>query len=93
MNLPRRKFLHLNAAAALALVFQASYAKEGWPTHSVQLLVGYAPDNGLNSIAQVLADRLSEIWSQQVIVENNLATTPELGSMQSHMRYLMAILF
>jgi tripartite-type tricarboxylate transporter receptor subunit TctC len=79
MNLPRRKFLHLNAAAALALVFQASYAKEGWPTHSVQLLVGYAPDNGLSSIAQVLADRLSEIWSQQVIVENQPGDDPRIG--------------
>jgi hypothetical protein len=38
MNLRRRKFLHLNAAAALALVFRASDAKS-WPTRSVQLYV------------------------------------------------------
>jgi len=56
MDLPRRKFLHVNGAAALALVFGSTYA-QGWPNHSVQLFVGYAPDNGLDSVAQVLADR------------------------------------
>jgi tripartite-type tricarboxylate transporter receptor subunit TctC len=69
MELPRRKFLHFNGAAALALVFRSSYAQD-WPTRGVQLFVGYAPDNGLISVAHVLADRLSEIWSRQVIVEN-----------------------
>ena len=92
MSLPRRKFLHLSGAAALTPVFRSSYA-QGWPTRSVQLLVGYAPDNGLDSVAHVLADRLSEIWSQQVIVENEPGETQELVSMQSLMPRLMAIRF
>jgi len=78
MNLPRRAFLHLNGAAALALVFRPSYA-QGLPPRSVHLLVGYAPDNGLGSIAHVLADRLSEIWGQQVIVETQPGDDPRIG--------------
>lgn len=78
MNLPRRKFLHLSGAAALGLVFRSSYA-QGWPTRSVHLFVGYAPDNGLDSVAHVLAERLSEIWSQQVIVENQPGDDPRIG--------------
>jgi tripartite-type tricarboxylate transporter receptor subunit TctC len=78
MNLPRRGFLRLNGAAAFALVFRPSYA-QGWPTRSVHLLVGYAPDNGLDSIAQVLADRLSDIWGQQVIVEDQPGDDPRTG--------------
>ena len=78
MDLPRRKFLHVNGAAALALVFGSTYA-QGWPNRSVQLFVGYAPDNGLDSVAHVLADRLSEIWSQQVIVENQPGDDPRVG--------------
>ena len=78
MSLPRRKFLHLSGAAALTPVFRSSYA-QGWPTCSVQLLVGYAPDNGLDSVAHVLADRLSEIWSQRVVVKTQPGDDPRIG--------------
>jgi tripartite-type tricarboxylate transporter receptor subunit TctC len=59
-------------------VFRSSYA-QGWPTRSVQLLVGYAPDNGLDSVAHVLADRLSEIWSQRVVVKIQPGDDPRIG--------------
>ena len=75
MELPRRAFLHLNGAAALTLVLRPSYAR-GWPTRSVHLLVGYAPDNGLVSIAHVLAECLSDIWGYQVIVEAHPGDDP-----------------
>ena len=78
MYLPRRRFLRLNGAAALALVFRSGYA-QSWPNRSVQLFVGYAPDNGLDSVAHVLADRLSEIWSQRVIVKNEPSDDPRIS--------------
>jgi tripartite-type tricarboxylate transporter receptor subunit TctC len=45
----------------------------------VQLFVGDARDNCLDSVAHVLANRLSEIWGQQVIVENALGDDPTIG--------------
>jgi tripartite-type tricarboxylate transporter receptor subunit TctC len=78
MELPRREFLQMNGAAALALVFGPTYA-QSWPTGSVRLLVGCAPDDGLSSIAHILADRLSETWNQRVIVENQPGDDPRIG--------------
>jgi tripartite-type tricarboxylate transporter receptor subunit TctC len=88
MDLPRRKFLHFNGAAALALAFRSAQAQaqaqpqaepQAWPNRSVQLYVGDARDNCLDSVAHVLAGRLSEIWGQQVIVENALGDEPTIG--------------
>jgi len=78
MNLPRRKFLQINGAAALSLVFRSAYS-QGWPTRSVRLFVGCAPDNALNSVAHVLADRMSEIWNQRVIVENGVGDDSKIA--------------
>jgi hypothetical protein len=78
MELRRRQFLHLGGAAALAPLSRYAYA-QGWPTRSVRLIVGFAPDNGLNSVAHILADRLSEIWNQQVIVENEPGDDLRIG--------------
>jgi tripartite-type tricarboxylate transporter receptor subunit TctC len=70
MDFPRRRFLHLSAVAALAALSRPAEA-QNWPTHSVRLVVGFAPDDGPDSVARVLANRLAQIWGQQVIVENN----------------------
>ena len=41
-----------------------------WPTRVVRLIVGFPPGGGADSAARIAAGRLSEIWGQQVVVEN-----------------------
>ena len=41
-----------------------------YPTRPVRLLVGFPPGGGSDVGARVIANRLSEVWGQQVIVEN-----------------------
>jgi tripartite-type tricarboxylate transporter receptor subunit TctC len=79
MKLPRRRFLHLAAgAAALPLLPRAARA-QAWPTRIVRLVVGFPPGGGADSAARILANRLSEIWGQQVVVENRGGAGGNLG--------------
>ena len=45
-------------------------AAASWPTRVVRLIVGFPPGGGADSAARIAAGRLSEIWGQQVVVEN-----------------------
>ena len=58
--------------AALPIVFSASNsgAQSGYPDHAVKMVVGYPPGGPVDIIARVMGDRLSEVWSQPVVIEN-----------------------
>jgi len=72
MILQRREFLRLGAAAIAtpALPRMASAQASAWPTRVVRIIVGFPPGGGADAAARIAAARLSEIWGQQVIVEN-----------------------
>ena len=74
MKLPRREFLRLGAAAvatpALPRMAYAQTSTSAWPTRVVRIIVGFPPGGGADATARIAAARLSEIWGQQVIVEN-----------------------
>ena len=69
MGIPRRRFLQLTGAAALAPFAQVARA-DRFPSRVVKLVVGFPPGGGADLASRIVANRLSEIWSQQVIVEN-----------------------
>jgi len=58
----------LAAAAVPALVRSAG--AQSWPNRPVRLVVGYPPGGGADATARVVASRLSEMWPQQVVIEN-----------------------
>jgi tripartite-type tricarboxylate transporter receptor subunit TctC len=74
MKLPRREFLRLGTAAvvapALPQMASAQTSTSSWPTRVVRIIVGFPPGGGADAAARIAAARLSEIWGQQVIVEN-----------------------
>ena len=70
MNLSRRQFMYLAAAgAALPAVARSAWA-QSWPNHVIRLVVGFPPGGGADAAARIAANRLSELWGQQVVVEN-----------------------
>src|ERR1700693_1061409 len=70
MKLPRRKFLHLAAGVtALPAVSRIAWAQT-YPARPVRLLVGFPPGGGSDVAGRIVANRLSEVWGQQVAVEN-----------------------
>ena len=66
-----RKFFGM--AAALALAFAAAPATAQAPFYQgkqVKVLVGFPPGGGTDALARVVAQKLTTMWGQQVIVEN-----------------------
>src|SRR5215475_12776112 len=70
MKLPRRKFLHLAAGAAALPALPRIAGAQTYPNRYVRFVVPFPPGGSADPIARVLANRLSEMWSQQVIIEN-----------------------
>ncbi|MES2510453.1 MAG: tripartite tricarboxylate transporter substrate binding protein [Pseudomonadota bacterium] len=57
------------AAACLALAAPVM-AADAWPTRPVKLIVPYPAGGPIDGVARGLADRLSKIWNQPVLVDN-----------------------
>jgi tripartite-type tricarboxylate transporter receptor subunit TctC len=66
-----KKKLAAALLAALTLLATAhSAAAQGYPDRSVRMIVGYPPAGPVDIIARIMADRLTQIWGQSVVVEN-----------------------
>ena len=57
------------AGVAPALATRAACA-QAWPSRYIRLVVPFTPGGGTDSVARILADRLSARWGQQVVIEN-----------------------
>jgi len=70
--LDRRRLIRLAAASTLAptLAPRAAFGQSGWPNRVVKLVVPFTPGGGIDAIGRILGARLSEMWGQQVVVEN-----------------------
>src|SRR2546426_12439886 len=58
-----------HAAIAAALLAGAAQA-QGYPTRPVRMIVGFAAGGGTDTTARPIAQKLSELFGQQVIVDN-----------------------
>jgi tripartite-type tricarboxylate transporter receptor subunit TctC len=65
----RRSFIQAGGAAAASLALPRAFAQE-WPSSPVRIIVGFPPGGGTDALARVVADKLTQMWKQQVIVEN-----------------------
>jgi tripartite-type tricarboxylate transporter receptor subunit TctC len=80
MKLPRRSFLHLAAgAAALPAVSRIARAQT-YPTRSVRIIVPLSPGSAADILARQIATKLSDNWSQPVIVENRPGAGTTVGA-------------
>jgi tripartite-type tricarboxylate transporter receptor subunit TctC len=77
----------LAAIAAIALLLATFAASaQDWPTRAVTVVVPYAAGGPIDTLARILAARLSEILGQQVVVEN----MPGAGGMTGSSRVAKA---
>jgi tripartite-type tricarboxylate transporter receptor subunit TctC len=80
MKLPRRQFLHLAAGAAALPALLRKAGAQGYPNRYVRLIVPFPPGGSADPIARVLANRLSEIWGQQAVIENKGGAGGNVGA-------------
>jgi tripartite-type tricarboxylate transporter receptor subunit TctC len=83
--LTRRRAITLAAAPAFATHFfiragRAQTHKSDFPTKPVRLIVPVAAGGPTDLVARLLADRLSKMWDQQVVVENKGGGGTNIGN-------------
>jgi tripartite-type tricarboxylate transporter receptor subunit TctC len=62
--------IELSAAAALAVRAIGQARAQAWPSRFVRLIVPLAPGGPTDFVARLVAEPLSRIWGQQVVIEN-----------------------
>jgi tripartite-type tricarboxylate transporter receptor subunit TctC len=71
MKLPhRRQFLHLAAGAAALPAMSWIARAQTYPTRPVRWIVGFAPGGGVDIVARLMGQWLSERLGQQFVIEN-----------------------
>jgi len=83
--LTRRRSIVLSVATALApsLFGRAALAQtspRAWPDRSVHMIVPVAAGGPTDSVARILAEQLSKLWDQQVVVENKAGGGTNIGN-------------
>ena len=70
MKLPRRKLLHLAAAAVMSPAVARIASAMDYPTRPVHIIVGLPPGLTPDIGARLIAQSLSERLGQQFVVDN-----------------------
>jgi len=80
----RRRALALTAFHAFVgrAVAQTAPAQpaQSWPNRFVRLVVPFPPGGGTDAIARVVSARLSDMWGQQMVVENRGGGATNIGT-------------
>ena len=70
MRIPRRKLLRLAAGAAVLLAVPRMASAQAYPSRPVRIVVGFPPGGGIDAIARLIGQWLSERLGQQFFIEN-----------------------
>jgi len=68
--LVRRDLIALGAAALAAPALIRGARAQTYPSRFVRLVVPFPPGGAVDAAARIIAGRLSEIWGQQMVIEN-----------------------
>src|SRR5262245_44598330 len=83
----RRRLIGLAAASALSpgVITRPAFAQGAaqvtpWPRRVVRLVAPFPPGGGTDAVARLMANRLSEVWGQQMVIENKGGAGSNIGT-------------
>ncbi|MDH4181274.1 MAG: tripartite tricarboxylate transporter substrate binding protein [Betaproteobacteria bacterium] len=77
---PVRRLLLLAALATPLAGLPLPAAAQGFPAKPVKLVVPFPPGGSLDNVGRLLAQKLTEAWGQQVVVENRPGAGGNVGA-------------
>ncbi len=67
------------SALGAALIVSASAGAQTYPVKSVRVIVPFAAGGATDIVARVVAQKLNELWGQQVVVDNRAGAGGNIG--------------
>lgn len=64
----------------LAMLFATGAAAQEYPNKPIRIVVPYSPGGGTDTVARLMAARLSTAFGQQVVVENKPGASANIGA-------------
>ena len=80
MNLARRHFLQLGAAAIAVSAVSPTAGAQSYPTRPVRWIVGYPPGGATDFTARLIGQWLSERLGQPFVIENRAGASGNIGT-------------
>jgi tripartite-type tricarboxylate transporter receptor subunit TctC len=80
MNFVRRSLAQAVCAALAVAAVPAAFAQAPYPAKPVKIVVAFTPGGPTDVVARLIAQKLTEKWGQQVIVENKAGAAGVIGS-------------
>ena len=73
---PRRGWVAVAAGALLASALVAQAAnRQAYPTRPIRLIISSVPGSAPDTVGRLLGAALTEIWGQQIVVDNRAGAT------------------
>jgi tripartite-type tricarboxylate transporter receptor subunit TctC len=76
----RRYSIALGAASAFASSLVRAATENAWPNRSVHMIVPFAAGGPTDIYARIVAEQLSNIWNQQVVIDNKGGAGSNIGN-------------
>lgn len=77
---PMNQLIRVIAFAVLGLTVPAAAWAQSFPSKPVRLIVPFPPGGGVDVIARLLSQKLTEVWNQSVVVEYKPGASGILGT-------------